>query len=205
MECNTDTVNTLADCIIASRGLGGAAPPEGAIQYNEGGALAGSSLITYNDPSQGLENLVLDTYGLGAVLNQPRSTYISGRDVNVHVASGVTGGRLNINTVNSGSGGDVAVGEGFNISNNVPQLNTQTISHGLPAGGLSTIKSTLDFVTPDRNRLAFFEDGATAIGYTKAGRPNHPQLLPSATLTEVIDAFNNLLKSLAIYGLITTS
>ena len=211
MECNTDTINTLTDCLRANGLDTGAAPPEGAIQYNEGGALAGSSSITYN-AVPGQQNLILDTYGLGPVLSQPKSTFISGRDVNVHVASGAPGGRLNINTANSGAGGDVAVGEGFNISNNVPQPNTQIISHGLPSRQLSTIKSTLDFVTPNgnNNRLAFFEDDSTitpspiAVGYTRASRPVLSLLNGSAVadLPDIVDRINEILKALAVYGLI---
>lgn len=210
IECNTDTINTLTDCLRANGLGGGAALPEGSIQYNEGGALTGSSRITYNAiPSEG--NLVLDSYGSGPFLFQPRSTFISGRDVNVAVASGAPGGRLNISTVGSSTiGGDVSVGEGFNISNSA-NGNTQTISHGLPARQLSTIKSELDFATPNGggNKLTFFEDDSTitnppvATGFTRNNRPALQPLGGSATLPAVIDRVDELTKLLAQYGLIT--
>ena len=188
IECNTDTINTLTDCLRAN-GLGEAS--EGAIQYI---------------PDQGL---VLDAYNLGPVpLSEPKSTYISGRNVNVAVASGAPpGGRLNISTLGTGAGGDVAVGEGFNISNNVLG-STQTICHGLPTKQLSTIKSTLDFASQsgDKNRLTFFEDDPTittppvAVGYTRAGRPAITKI---TNIEDVIDRVNKILNTLAIYGLIT--
>ncbi len=209
IECNTNTIDTLSNCLRANGLDGACAPPEGAIQFCQGGILAGSSRITY-DAIQGQGNLVLDSYGSGPILFQPRSTFISGRDVNVAVASGAGGGRLNITAVgNSSIGGDVSVAEGFNIVNSA-NGSSQTITHGLAGGTLSTVKSDLDFSTQNgaNNKLTFFADdpsGPTpvATGFTRSGRPALQILGGSAQQSDVIDRVDELLKALAQYGLIT--
>jgi hypothetical protein len=197
IEANTDTINSLADTINSLAEPVTAEPPSGAIQYNTDGFPTGSSLLTYDTGAGG--NLILNPRGVGPVLPAAESTFVSGRSVTIAVDT-AAGGRLDINRVNSGAGGDIAVGEGFNISSDSTGTK-QTVADGLPSS--AAIRSDLDHSTLDHKVTFFAGLPHNPIGVRRSEIQRTFSFLPhNASRADVINQVNLLIKVLSLYGLV---
>ena len=195
IDCDTNTISELAGCL--NHLTTDVAPPEGSLQYNSGGVLAGTGSLTYN--ATGVGELVLNPTGaqdpFPTPLSRTNTAFVSGETISLNVGFP---GKLDVARANSSSvGGDITVGDGFTIKNTLAGTG-QTIKLGL---AMPVMETALDLTAPGDHSLSFFGER----GWLRTTRPTIPQVPNNPGSTQGnADAINDLIKTLAQYGLILT-